>query len=181
MGDFGDSDFQAEPADLGVPDYDANDAPEVDPDDDTPAEVVAAVDDEPEEDDDTPAVGGAPSSSRREAAAEGTIGAPLPPVLITRTGEARVQNPFMSKYEHARLASAMAEAIGANVIDVDPRVIAVSKSMMSDDLAIAALNFKAPGYKFPFRLRRPIGTRYEDLWEVEEMILPHERVTYGLI
>jgi hypothetical protein len=93
------------------------------------------------------------------------------------TGKDRREWRVMSRFEYARLISAAAKMFAYGSA-MDPRIIC-----HSDDYLVrakCALDFRAPDYQFPIYIERPMPDGSVEVWYVEELILPHELLTYGL-
>jgi hypothetical protein len=104
------------------------------------------------------------------------------------TGKNRRFNILMTIYEYTRLIGACADKLDTN-LSVDPIITQICndlnkdkpvESHICDSLEIAEIMLNTLNVEFPIKLLRPTKNNEYELWDVRELILPHNAVELDL-
>jgi len=100
-----------------------------------------------------------------------------PSVPVTQVVGPRMTDRIMTKFEYARLVSALATLYSAG-LEVHPKVEAVARSRgVYDLLDLAEIHISFKDVPCPVNIERPMPNGTFEVWRREEMILPSELVT----
>jgi len=93
------------------------------------------------------------------------------------TGDDRTGSRFMSRFEYASLIAVRAGQITnqhpphPDVVDANPGV--------DEPRELARLELDDPLIPFPCYIYRNVGYHIVERWDPRELVLPHQRLTYG--
>ena len=96
--------------------------------------------------------------------------------IVYITGDDRRSKPLMTIYEYARLVGAYADILAGDV-PVHPDIAKIADERNIDKvLELSKLTLDTITVPFPIKIERPIGPNKFEVWDVRELILPHDYI-----